>query len=60
MLDKAREEVAKMTREFGEKVVYELGITGLPAEIIKLLGCLRFRTAYGQNVLKHVVEVAKL
>lgn len=60
MLDKAREEVTKMTREFGEKVVYELGITGLPAEIIKLLGCLRFRTAYGQNVLKHVVEVAKL
>lgn len=60
MLDKAREEVSKMTREFGEKVVYELGITGLPNEVIKLLGCLRFRTAYGQNVLKHSVEVAKL
>lgn len=60
MLEKAREEVSKMTREFGEKVIYELGLTGLPTEIVKLLGCLRFRTAYGQNVLKHVVEVAKL
>ncbi|MBP7057242.1 ribonuclease Y [Candidatus Gracilibacteria bacterium] len=60
MLEKAREEVATMTHEFGEKVVYELNITGLPTEILKLIGCLRFRTAYGQNVLKHSIEVAKL
>lgn len=59
-LVKAKEDVAKMIKEFGEKVVYELGITGLPAEVVKLLGRLRFRTAYGQNILKHAVEVAKL
>ncbi len=59
-IQKAKEDVAKMIKEFGEKVVYELGITGLPTEIVKLLGRLRFRTAYGQNVLKHSVEVAKL
>lgn len=57
---KAQEDVTKMMKEFGEKVVYELGITGLPNEILKLLGRLRFRTAYGQNILKHSVEVAKL
>ncbi len=60
MLGKAEEDVNKMIKEFGEKVVYELGITGFPPEIVKLLGRLRFRTAYGQNVLKHSVEVAKL
>ena len=59
-ITKAKEDVAKMIKEFGEKVVYELGITGLPNEIVKLLGRLRFRTAYGQNILKHSVEVAKL
>ncbi len=60
MLAKSEEDVNKMIKEFGEKVAYELGITGFPAEILKLLGRLRFRTAYGQNVLKHSVEVAKL
>lgn len=59
-INKAKEDVTKMIKEFGEKVVYELGITGLPGEVIKLLGRLRFRTAYGQNILKHSVEVAKL
>ena len=54
----AKKEVAKMIKESGEQAVYEVGVAGLPDDLVKLLGRLRFRTSYGQNVLKHSVEVA--
>lgn len=59
-VEKAKEDVNKMIKEFGEKVVYDMGITGLHPELVKLIGRLRFRTSHGQNVLKHSVEVANL
>jgi ribonuclease Y len=59
-VEKAKEDVNKMIKEFGEKVVYDMGITGLHPDLIKLVGRLRFRTSHGQNVLKHSVEVANI
>jgi ribonuclease Y len=60
VVDKAREEVEAIIREAGEQTAYTLGIRGLSAELIKLLGRLKFRTSYGQNVLQHSIEVARL
>jgi len=60
VVSKAREEVEAIMREAGEQTVYNLGIRGLPAELIKLLGRLKFRTSYGQNVLQHSIEVTRL
>jgi len=57
---KARAEVDLVIRQAGEAAAYETGVPGLPPEIIKLLGRLKFRTSYGQNVLKHVTETARL
>jgi ribonucrease Y len=57
---KARAEVDLVMRQAGEQAAYETGVPGLPAEIIKLLGRLKFRTSYGQNVLMHVVETSHL
>ena len=57
---KARAEVELVMRQAGETAAYEAGVPGLPAEIIKLLGRLKFRTSYGQNVLNHVVETSHL
>lgn len=57
---KVKEEVNEMIREVGEKAAYETGVTGLPPNLVKLLGRLKFRTSYGQNVLKHSIEVAFL
>ena len=57
---KARAEVDIVIRQAGEAAAYETGIPGLPPEIIKLLGRLKFRTSYGQNVLKHVIETSRL
>ncbi len=60
MVKKARKEVEKEIRDAGEQAAFETGIHNLHPEIIKLLGRLKYRTSYGQNVLKHSLEVAHL
>jgi ribonuclease Y len=60
VVGKSRAEVDVVIRQAGEAAAYDTGIPGLPPELIKLLGRLRFRTSYGQNVLKHVIETARL
>lgn len=59
-VEKVKGEVNDMIRELGEKAAYETGVSGLPLNLIKLLGRLKFRTSYGQNVLKHSIEVSFL
>jgi ribonuclease Y len=57
---KARAEVDQVIRQAGETAAYDAGVPGLPMEILRLLGRLKFRTSYGQNVLNHVVETSRL
>lgn len=57
---KQKEQVGKMMFEFGKRAVEELNITGFPQDLLKIIGRLRFRTSYGQNVLKHSVEMAHI
>jgi len=57
---KARAEVDLVIRQAGETAAYDAGVPGLPMEILRLLGRLKYRTSYGQNVLNHVVETSRL
>ncbi|QXE20572.1 ribonuclease Y [Clostridium sp. 001] len=60
MVQKAEKEVENNVKEEGEQATFETGVHGLHMELVKLLGRLKYRTSYGQNVLKHSVEVAYL
>lgn len=60
MVERAKKEVAAVIKQEGERATFETGVHGLHPELIKLLGKLRYRTSYGQNVLKHSMEVSFL
>lgn len=60
MVEKATKEVETMMREEGETATLELGVHGIHPELVRLLGRMKFRTSYGQNALKHSMEVAQL
>lgn len=59
-VEKSRKEVESIIKQEGESATFETGVHGLHPELIKLLGKLKFRTSYGQNVLKHSIEVSHL
>jgi ribonuclease Y len=58
--EKSKAEINEQIKQAGEQAVYELGITSFPAKLVHLIGRLMFRTSYGQNILRHSVEMAKI
>ncbi|MCG4808347.1 HDIG domain-containing protein, partial [Collinsella aerofaciens] len=60
MVEKATKEVETKMREDGEAATLELGVHGIHPELVRLLGKMKYRTSYGQNALKHSMEVAQL
>lgn len=60
MVEKAKEEVENIIKQEGERAVLETGVNGLTTDIVKLIGKLKYRTSYGQNVLNHSIEVSNL
>ncbi|PCI25337.1 ribonuclease Y [Candidatus Peregrinibacteria bacterium] len=58
LAEKCREETNDLIKELGEKTLFELGINGIHPELVRILGRLHFRTSYGQNQLKHAIEVS--
>ncbi len=60
MVEKAQKEVEAIIREEGENAALEVGVHGIHPELVRLLGRMKFRTSYGQNALKHSIEVAQL
>lgn len=60
LVKKAKEEIGQQVKEAGEAAAYEVGIAGLHPDLLKILGRLKFRTSYGQNVLQHSIETSEI